>query len=180
MMINPSTGWFNMAQIPNKAAVEISDITKTKLVHSLPTSTVNCVWLRYRIYGWIFQDLSKLLWPKKENITTRNPQPNAVIKQIHQIIGNIIRTFDVSNIVDNNPWLGILAATMFAVRTNYHTTLQASPVQLVFGQDAIVARNYIFCLIWRFYVPKRDILEYWGTIIYYWWPYYILSKDKGL
>ena len=27
-----------------------------------------------------------------------------------------------------------------------------------------VARNYIFGLIWRCYGPKRDILDYWGTI----------------
>ena len=27
-MIDPATGWFNMAQIPNKTAVEIADITK--------------------------------------------------------------------------------------------------------------------------------------------------------
>ena len=71
-------------------------------------------------------------------MTTRNPQSNAIIERIHQTIGNIIRTFDVSNIVNNCPWSGILAATMFAVRATYHTTLQSSPMQLVFGQDAIL------------------------------------------
>ena len=44
----------------------------------------------------------------------------------------------------------------------------------------IVARNYIFSLIWRCYGPKRDILDYWGTILYCLWSFYILSKDKGL
>ena len=43
-----------------------------------------------------------------------------------------------------------------------------------------VARNYIFGLIWRCYGPKRDILDYWGTILYCLLSYYILSKDKGL
>ena len=65
---------------------------------------------------------------KRKPITTRDPQSNAIIKRIHQTIGNVIRTFDVSNIVNNNPWSGILAATMFAVRATYHTTLQASPM----------------------------------------------------
>ena len=63
---------------------------------------------------------------------------NEIIEQINQTIGNTIRTFDVSNIVNNNPWSGILAATMLAVRATYHATIQASPVQLVFGQDAIL------------------------------------------
>ena len=47
-------------------------------------------------------------------------------------------TFDVSNIVNNNPWSGILVANMFAVRETYHTTLQASAMQLIFRQDSIL------------------------------------------
>ena len=74
---------------------------------------------------------------KNKTITTRKPQSNAIIKQIHQTIGNIIRTFDVANIINNDPWSGILTATMFAVRKTYHTTLQASLMQLVFGRDTI-------------------------------------------
>ena len=49
----------------------------------------------------------------------------------------------MSNIVNNDPWSGILAATMFAVRATYHTTLQASPMQLVFGRDAILNINHV-------------------------------------
>ena len=75
---------------------------------------------------------------KRKPITTRNPQSNAIIERIHQTIGNIIRTFDVSSIVNNNPWSGILSANMFAVRATYHTTLQASTMQIVFGLDSIL------------------------------------------
>ena len=60
---------------------------------------------------------------KRKPITIRNPQSNAIVERIHQTIGNIIRTFDVSNIVNNDPWSGILAATMFSVRGTYDTTL---------------------------------------------------------
>ena len=35
----------------------------------------------------------------------------------------IIRTFDVSNIVNNDLWYIILTATIFAVIATYHTTL---------------------------------------------------------
>ena len=37
---------------------------------------------------------------KRKPITTRNPQSNAIIERIHQTIGNIIRTFDVSKIAN--------------------------------------------------------------------------------
>ena len=71
---------------------------------------------------------------KRKPITTRNHQSYAIIERINQNIGNIIRTFDVFNIVNNDPWSGILAATMFAVHATYHTTLQAYLIQLVFGR----------------------------------------------
>ena len=37
----------------------------------------------------------------------------------------------------NDPFSGILSATMFATRATYHTTTRATPTQLVFGRDAI-------------------------------------------
>ena len=80
---------------------------------------------------------------KRKPITSRNPQSNAIIERIHQTIGNIISTFDVSNIVNNNPWSVILAETMFAVHAIYHKTLQASPMQLVFGRDAILNIKHV-------------------------------------
>jgi hypothetical protein len=44
---------------------------------------------------------------------------------------------------ERDPWSGILAATMFAVRATFHTTLQAMPTQLVFGRDAILNVKHI-------------------------------------
>ena len=39
---------------------------------------------------------------------------------------------------DNNPWDGILAATMFVLRATVHTTSQYTLAQLVFGRDTIL------------------------------------------
>ena len=73
-----------------------------------------------------------------------NPQSNAMIKRIHQTIGNIIRLFDLTNIEldKDDPVGGILAATMFATHATVHTTLQATPAQLVFGRDAILNTTF--------------------------------------
>jgi hypothetical protein len=38
----------------------------------------------------------------------------------------------------DEPWTGTLAAAMFAARATCHATLQASPMQLAFGRDAIL------------------------------------------
>ena len=80
---------------------------------------------------------------KRKPITTRYPQSNEITETINETIGNIIQRFEVSNIVNNNPWSGILPATIFAICATYHTILQASPIQLVFVQDAILNIKHV-------------------------------------
>jgi hypothetical protein len=86
---------------------------------------------------------------KGKPITVRNPQANAIVKRVHQVIGNIIRTFELelrleSNYLDeDDPWKVTLSATAFAVRSTFHTSLQSTPGQLVFGRDMIFNIQHI-------------------------------------
>ena len=136
-----------MAQIPNKTAAGIAEITEKTWFTRYPFTqqiVFDCGTKFMAQFSKMPQNNYVL---KRKSITTRNPKSNAIIKQIHQTIGNIIRTFDVSNIVNSDPWSGILAATMFAVCATYHTTLQASLIQIVFGRDTIVNINHV--VIWE-------------------------------
>jgi hypothetical protein len=76
-------------------------------------------------------------------ITTWKPQANAILERIHATIGNIIRTHQVleTELDEDNPWSGILAAAMYAARATIHTTLQATPMQLVFGRYDVLTPN---------------------------------------
>ena len=73
-------------------------------------------------------------------ITVRNPQANAVVERIHQVIANMVRTFELENknLDATNPWKGILNAVAFAIRSTIHTTTQSTPAQLVFGRDMMM------------------------------------------
>jgi hypothetical protein len=77
---------------------------------------------------------------KAKPITVRNPQANAIVERVHQVIGNIIHTFELENnyLDDNDPWKGIRSATAFAVQSTFHTALQNTCGQLVFGCDMIL------------------------------------------
>ena len=57
----------------------------------------------------------------------------------------MVRTFELEDTYmdEEDPWSGILAATAFAVHSTYHTTLQATPGQLVFGRDMIFNIKHI-------------------------------------
>ena len=56
-------------------------------------------------------------------ITVRNPQANAIVERVHQVIGNIIRTFELEHnyMDDDNPWKGILSATACALYLPYYS-----------------------------------------------------------
>ena len=75
---------------------------------------------------------------KKKTITTRHPQANAILERVHQTLGNIIRTFTFEDLDEEDPWSGILAAAMFSICATVSTTTTYTPMQMVFGSDAIL------------------------------------------
>jgi hypothetical protein len=59
---------------------------------------------------------------------------------MHQVMGNnMLRAFELEEreLDPDDPWEKILQACAFAIRSTFHTTLQASSGQLVFGRDMI-------------------------------------------
>ena len=68
-----------------------------------------------------------------------NPQVNSILEKNHQVITNLVRTYDLQNnyLDEYDPWSRILAATAFALQSTYPTTLQDMPCQLIFGHDTI-------------------------------------------
>jgi hypothetical protein len=46
------------------------------------------------------------------------------------------------NLDKNDPWSGILSATMFAIRAIFHATLLNKVAKLVFGTDAIMNTRF--------------------------------------
>ena len=43
---------------------------------------------------------------KKKPITTRNPQANAIVERIHQVLGNMLRTFNLEEEEEEDPGKG--------------------------------------------------------------------------
>ena len=140
-MIDPVTCWFEMAPIitPN------SETTQT---------VFDSYWLaRYprpkevgfdngKEFKWLFKELCANFGLKEKPTTDYNPQSNAILERMHQVVGNCIRTFEVTkeDILNKGAaaYEPIVTATAYAIRSTYHTTLQATPGQLVFGRDMIL------------------------------------------
>lgn len=141
-MIDPATGWFEMVRIPDRTAISVAqkaEITwftrypwPQKIIYDRGTEFLR------EFHIMVRDDYGIALSP----ITVRNPQANAIIERIHQTIGNILRTFELQHASETEEIDGILAATMFAIRATYHTTLKATPAQLIFGRDAILNTKF--------------------------------------
>ena len=54
---------------------------------------------------------------KCKPIMVQNPQANAILEHLHQVIGNMIQTYELEDnyLDENDPWGGILSATVFAI-----------------------------------------------------------------
>ena len=72
--------------------------------------------------------------------TSGNPMCNAILERIHQVLGKIVRTFNIQQtyVDKNDPWTGILAAAAFAISSTTNRQKGYSPGQFVFGHDMIL------------------------------------------
>jgi transposase InsO family protein len=139
-MIDPATGWFEIHQYDDKRSITVANIAEQEWFSRYPWPTQVTYDRGSEFIGKDFQKMIKDDYGVKgKPITVRNPQANAIVERVHQVIGNIIRTFELEDnyLDDDDPWKGILSATAFAVRSTFHTTLQSTPGQLVFGRDMI-------------------------------------------
>ena len=71
---------------------------------------------------------------------------NAIVEHVHQMLGNLIRSFELQDnpyLDSDDPWLGILAAASFAMHSTHHSTLHAMPGQLIFGRNMILNMQYL-------------------------------------
>jgi transposase InsO family protein len=139
-MIDSATGWFEICLYDDKKSITVANIVEQEWFCRYPWPTQITFDRGSEFIGEDFQTMIKDSYGiQKKPITVRNPQANAVVERIHQVIANMVRTFELENnyLDEEDPWKGILSAVAFAVRSTFHTTLRKTPGQLVYGRDMI-------------------------------------------
>ena len=71
--------------------------------------------------------------------TVKNPQSNALMEWVNQLILNILFTKYLDNKVSDHidPCGETLSSISWAIRDYYHRTIMATPGQAVFGRDVL-------------------------------------------
>jgi len=145
-MIDPVTGWFEVAALGEEAPD--SDIVQ---------QTFDSVWLACyprpqeigidngKPFMRLFKDLCKNMGIHLKTITAHNPQGNSIVERIHQVLGNALRTakMQTKDLDKRYPFDEFLSAAAYAIRCTYHTTLKATPGQLVFGRDMYLPTKFV-------------------------------------
>ena len=69
----------------------------------------------------------------------KNPQANGIVKRVHGVINDMLRTHNLDNheLDPGDHWGDMLAKIAWVIRSLYHTTLNATPGQLVFNRDML-------------------------------------------
>ena len=112
-MIDPTTGWFEIAEVPYEdlGSARLSLIfNKTWLArYPRPTKIVydNATNLKKH-----FKDLILAYGIKPALITAKNPQANAMVERVHQVVKNMLRVKDLTNHIFDylDPWGEILSS----------------------------------------------------------------------
>jgi hypothetical protein len=157
-MVDPATGWFEVAQVPiydliwkDESSIDTRDKEALDKSSARISQLFNQVWLaRYpRPNKVIFDNGSEFKknfvpllkdFSIKPTVTSvKNPQSNAIVERIHQVIDSMIKTQNLEGQVLDyiDPFGELISSIGWAVRSSYHRTLQATPAQLVFGRDMI-------------------------------------------
>ena len=152
-MIELATCWFEIVEIPTFDLEEVKIgndecIYKSSAgVSLLFNNTWICIYPRPQMFvfdnGSKFKrDFTPLL--KDFNIKTvltlvKNPQANAPVERVHQVILNMLGTKDLDNKVFDyiDTWGETLAYILWAIRASYHFTIMATPGQALFGIDML-------------------------------------------
>jgi hypothetical protein len=124
-MIDPVTGWFDIITGTKHLAASIQD-----LFHNTWLVCYLCPqFIVVDNGGYEFKQMYNNYCIIAKPTTSHNPQANSVIERIHKVVNDMLRSFDLEEemLEEDNPFDYFLQSTAWAIRSTYHTTVQATP-----------------------------------------------------
>jgi hypothetical protein len=87
-----------------------------------------------------FEALCESFGIKHKPTSVKNPQVNAILEQVHQVITTMLHTteLDMTNTVETSDIDAFLTDTAWTIHSTYHRVLKASPDSAIFWSGHIV------------------------------------------
>ena len=146
-MIDPVTLWLEIMQYDNKRAMILVNWFEAARFAIYPRLTE----IMYdQGSEFICHEFRKSLIEIQYGITAKpstsvNPVCNAILVLINQVLGNLVRTCNITQtyVDEDDPWSGILDAALFTIKSKTNRLKGYSPGQLLFGSDMFYQENHI-------------------------------------
>ncbi len=160
-MIDPASNWFEIVELPLVRGLKTTTVDGRELLASkeifdkssdwIARLLVNKFWLsRYPRCQYLvhnngsefklnFEYLCDSYVIKRKPTTIKNPQVNAILEHVHQVLGQMLFTaeIDMADSVTPDDVDVFLDNAAWAIRSTYHTVLKASPGATIFGRDML-------------------------------------------
>ena len=152
-MIDPATSWFEMVEIPvtikdaktgewssketfDKTSAQISRLVNKSWFSRYPRCR-KVIYDNGSEFKLHFKSLCDSYGLKRKPTTIKNPQANAILERLHQVIVQMLRTaeIDMADSVTDDDVSDFLDDASWAIRSTYHTVLKATPGAAIFGRD---------------------------------------------
>ena len=139
-IIDPVTYWVELVETSNKTAEAVAMQFDRTWLSRYPRPNYIIFDKGSEFIGQEFQEMIQTYGIIPKPITTKNPQANAIIERMHGTLGDMLRTFELDKQLfdEKDPWSGFLSSIAWAMRSTIHTTINATPAELVFGRDMIL------------------------------------------
>ena len=138
-IIDPANYWFEIEAIKEKTPDAIQDAFDSVWLCRYPRpKIVRCD--NGTEFKAIFKRLCDNFGLDLKPTTAYNPTANGIVERVHQTLGNMLRTHELEDkeLDPHEPFKMYLSSVAWAIRSTYHTTLDATPGQVVFGRDMIL------------------------------------------
>ena len=98
-MIYPTTGWFEILLYNDKQADTIANLVYQTWLCRYPRPTIITYDQRNKLLGHVFKNdlIENEYGIKAKCATMSNPQANSIMQIIHQVIENLVLTYDLQN-----------------------------------------------------------------------------------
>jgi Integrase zinc binding domain len=129
-MIDPATGWFEIAKANDKSAASIQDLFHNTWLARYPRPQF-IVFDNGGEFKREFKQMCNIYGIIAKPTTSHNPQANSIIERVHKVVNEMLRSFDLEkeSLEEDYTFDYFLQSTAWAIRSTYHTTLQATPCQ---------------------------------------------------
>ena len=137
--IDPVTNLVELIRINDKSSPYVSNQFENCWLSRYPRCN-RCVYDNGgEFIGWPFQGLLQRTGIKNVTTTVKNPQSNAICKQVGNILRTVMYTNPPTNQMEANQVLNnALATAMHATRCTVNATLQNSAGAIVYNRDMLI------------------------------------------